>query len=66
MEVILVNIAIAILCYVMAEHRGREKWLGFASGLLFGLFTVIYYWIVGDTRELRIQKAKELVKLIKE
>jgi hypothetical protein len=33
----------------MAEKRGRDKELGFVSGFLFGIFAVIYYWIVGDT-----------------
>jgi hypothetical protein len=33
----------------MAKKRGREKYLGFLMGFLFGIFAPIGYLIAGDT-----------------
>jgi len=55
-SLIIVWIAFTIICYVMAENRGRNKLLGIAGGLLFGIFAIIYYWIVGDTPQKRLDK----------
>jgi len=49
----------AILCYVMANNRGRNPLLGIVGGLVFGFFAILYYWAVGDTTELRLKKGKK-------
>ena len=50
MEVIsvLVCVLFAVICYKMAEKRGRNPIIGAILGALFGLLTVIGYAIVGD------------------
>ena len=63
---LLIAVAFGLISMVMAENRGRDKYLGLASGLLFGIFTIVYYWIAGDTPEEKEKKAKELLKNKKE
>jgi len=58
--------AFGVIGYIMARNRGRDPLKGVVAGALVGFVAVIYYWIVGDVAELRIKKAKELVKLTKE
>jgi hypothetical protein len=59
---VLLAVVWGIVCYVMAGNRGRNQLLGIAGGLAFGFITVIYYWIAGDTREKKLEKAELLVK----
>ena len=54
-------IGLGLICMVMAEKRGRNKTLGFVAGLFFGVFAIIYYAIVGDTKELKEAKLEEAV-----
>jgi len=61
---LVVWVALAIVCMEMARNRGRNPNLGIAAGLAFGIIAVIYYWIAGDTKELREQKL--LAKIGKE
>jgi hypothetical protein len=69
-KVFTIYLGFGLICYVMAKNRGRNEILGAAAGLLAGLIAVIYYWIVGDTKELRFKKAekeeRKINKLIKE
>ena len=51
----------ALICYVMAEKRGRNPLLGIASGAVFGIFTVIYYWCVGDSHYKRQNEADKIL-----
>jgi uncharacterized membrane protein (GlpM family) len=55
----------AIICAYMANNRGRNWILGAISGFFFTIFAVIYYWIVGDTQELRDIKEVKRIKRIK-
>ncbi len=45
---ILFTLVWAVVCYKMAENRHRDPALGVIAGLLFGIFAVAYYAIVGD------------------
>ena len=54
---LLIGTAFGLICMVMAERRGRDKWLGSAFGLLFGILTVIVYWIIGDSSKKRLEKS---------
>ena len=49
----------ALVATGMAGVRGRSKLSGFVAGLLFGIFSILYYAIVGDTVELRVKKEEE-------
>lgn len=63
MEILIVFwVMFALISGYMANSRGRNCIDGFFAGLLFGLFTVIYYLIVGDTLELRLKKTKDIEK----
>lgn len=50
MEIISVIIWIlfGFACYKIAENQGRNAWLGAVLGILFGIFAVIGYLIVGN------------------
>jgi hypothetical protein len=53
-------------CSNMAENRGRNNVLGFLGGFFFGFLSVIYYWIVGDTFEMKLIKQKQMMNWLKE
>jgi hypothetical protein len=53
---ILWTVAWTVIAYEMAKKRGRNPNYAIAGGLLFGVFAVLYYWIAGDSRELKKQK----------
>ena len=53
-------IVFGLICRSMAEKRGRNKDLGLALGVLFGLFSVIGYLIAGNTEEQKLINAKKL------
>jgi hypothetical protein len=55
--VILFWLCFGAIGYVMANNRGRNPIMGVVWGVLFGLITVVCYWIAGDTTELRVKKA---------
>ena len=57
-------IGLGLICMVMAEKRGRNKTLGFVAGLFFGVFAIIYYAIVGDTKEMKEAKLEEAIKRV--
>ena len=60
---------VMLICWVlmgiiglkMAEKRGREKWLGFVAGMLFGVFAFIYYAVAGETEEKKQERIKEAI-----
>ncbi|RKX67699.1 hypothetical protein DRP43_06320 [candidate division TA06 bacterium] len=41
----------ALLCLYIAEKKGRDKWLGFLLGFLFGIFALIGYLIVKKVKK---------------
>lgn len=43
----------AVVCYRMAERRHRDPTLAVIAGLLFGIFAVVYYLIVGDKNKVK-------------
>ncbi len=52
----------ALICYKIAENRGRSKWLAFGLGFLFGFFALIGYLIAGESKE---RKAETIAQAIK-
>jgi len=58
---------LAYWCYRIAERNGRSKGLAIFMGLLFGIFAVIIYAIIGKTKELKAKELNEAVsKLVEE
>jgi len=57
-------VALALICMYMAEKRGRDKTLGLIAGIIFGIFAVIYYLIVGDTTAKRDEKLAVQIKRV--
>ena len=48
---ILLGAALAgLICYKMAESRGRDPWFGAFLGFCFGLFAIIGYAIAGNKK----------------
>ena len=57
MELFLLAWVIVIgICMYMANNRGRNMFLAFLGGLVFGVLSIIYYAIAGDTVAMRIRK----------
>lgn len=54
-------VGFTMICAVMAERRGRDKTLGAVAGLFFGIFAVLYYWVVGDTQAMKDKKLAEQI-----
>jgi cytochrome bd-type quinol oxidase subunit 1 len=52
----------AVVCYYMARRRGRDVYYALSAGLVFGIFAILYYFIVGDSKALRSQKSLEKPK----
>ncbi len=48
---ILIWIVMAVICYVIAEKNGRNKWLALVLGLLFSIFAVVSYLIAGKPKK---------------
>ena len=59
-------VACAIICYAIAEKKGKNKLIAVALGLLFGFFAVIGYLLAKGSKEYQVTKTKEkLAKLEK-
>jgi len=50
-------------CYKIAESKGRDKWLAFFLGVMFGLFAVIGYALVSKTPEKEAEYQKKIDEL---
>ncbi len=63
MEIILIFVwlLMGLWCYSIAKRQGRNTLLGFVMGGLFGLFAVIVYACIGESKELKAQKIKDAV-----
>lgn len=57
-----VGLFLGLACANMASNRGRSWPAGLLSGFFFGVLTVFYYAIVGDTVELKMKKEHEARK----
>jgi len=53
-----------VLAYKMAERRGRNEGGWAVAGVLAGLFAIVLLLILGDTKEMKVIKAKELKDLL--
>lgn len=49
----------ALIATLMARHRGRSGVLGFFGGFFFGVLSIIYYLIAGDTTEKRVWREEQ-------
>lgn len=65
---IIIYLAICLLmgfwCYKIAEKNGRGKGFAGFMGFIFGLWAVIVYYLIGDTIEKKIEKARKLVDAV--
>jgi hypothetical protein len=48
MAIIILWLIFGAICYLLAERKGRNKITGFLAGILFGVFALIYYLVVGE------------------
>ena len=48
---ILVWVICALICYKLAEKQGRNVWIGAVLGVLFGIFAIAGYLIIGDKKK---------------
>ncbi len=62
---ICVWIAMAILCWAVAKNKGRDEWIAFAVGLLFGIFALIYYLVARGSIDYEKKKLAKREKMIK-
>lgn len=62
MEVAVIWVAIAGLCYVLAKEKGRDTTLALCLGILFGVFALMGYLLCSPTDEVKLEKAEKIVK----
>jgi hypothetical protein len=48
---ILLSILWGYICYGLAEQRGRDCILAFLLGMIFGVFAILWYIIIGEKRK---------------
>ena len=65
LTLLVIWIAFAIICYAIAKSKGRNEWIAFGVGLLFGVFAVAFYLIARGSKEYELKKAEETVKQLK-
>ena len=65
MELVVIWIAFAILCYAVAEKKGRNKLIAFGLGILFGIFSLIYYLIAKGSDEYELKEAEKKIAKLK-
>ena len=61
--ILVVWLALAYWCSVIADNNGRNRGIAIVMGILFGIFAVIIYAMIGKTA---IYKAQELQDAIDE
>ena len=68
MEIIL-SVAVASLmaywCYRIAEKNGRSTTLAGFMGFIFGILTVIVYYIIGKTAVVKKREIEDIVNSLK-
>ena len=47
MEILLVWLLCGAVCYLLAKNKNRNEWIAALLGVLFGVFAVIGYAVVG-------------------
>ena len=62
MEVVVVWFACGLICYAIAERKGRDKVIAFACGLLFAVMAVLYYIFSKGSPEYELRQAEEKIK----
>ena len=45
------GVIFGLVCYKLAENKGRDKNMGFLVGFLFGIFALLYYLCCGEMAE---------------
>ncbi len=49
------QLPIGILCGLIAEQNGRQWPSALIAGTIFGIFSLVYYCAVGESRERKIE-----------
>lgn len=62
---VFIGFIFALITLFMARDRGRSKVMGFIGGYVFGIWSVIYYLIAGDSTETRVRKEEAIKKHLK-
>ena len=52
-------IAMALICYAIADKKGKDRVVAVALGLMFGFFAVIGYLLARGSKEYQTKKAEE-------
>jgi steroid 5-alpha reductase family enzyme len=58
---LVVWVASALICYAIAEKKGKNKIVAIAMGLCFSLFAVLGYLLAKGSKEYQLQKAQERI-----
>lgn len=64
-ETIVVWIGFALICYALAEKKGKNKVVALGVGLLTGLIGVIYYLLANGSREYQIKQAEDKLRKLR-
>lgn len=51
-------VGFAFACYGIAQNKERNPYIAFGWGLLFGLFTLLYYLIAPGSKEYELKRLK--------
>lgn len=62
---VVIWLAFALICYAIAEQKGKNKVVAVALGLLFGFFAVIGYLLAKGSKEYQLKKAEEKISKLK-
>ena len=62
---IIIWITFAILCYAVAEKKGRNKLIAFGLGIFFGIFALIYYVVAKGSDEYELKEAEKKIAKLK-
>lgn len=46
--IFLLGILCGIICFIMAENRGRDTILWAIAGMVFGIVAILVLWTIGD------------------
>ena len=62
MELAIVWLACGAICYGLAINKKKNPFIAFGVGILFGVFSVIYYLFCKGSKEYEIEKAEKKIK----
>lgn len=62
---IIIWFVFGIICYALAEKKGKNKTIAFGMGFILGIFAVAYYAFCSGSHEYRLKKAKQEAEIMK-